>query len=208
VRPVRSPVRAWSSYSGIACTLARRQTVPDRSRLDDPTTPFSSASTTAHTRKMRRLTSEQLGGVAELAGSARHPRSARQRHEPSKQAVQLTTATASGEPILGVISDAHVPVYPPRLTVPLSQSGSSANASPMGTARRSPTRRPCAGSRRSRLPVWTMKLRPPPRLHLDGVRVELAPALRVDLDPLDAALENAPLAVQREVRPQATNVLW
>src|SRR6266545_2126645 len=102
---------------------------------------------------------------------------------------------------------AHVPVYPPGLTLPLSRSGSSGNARPMGTARRSPTRRRCAGSRRSRSPGWTMRLLPPLRLHLDGVRVELAPALRVDLDPLDAALENAPFAVQREVRPQDADVL-
>src|SRR5215218_8269742 len=102
---------------------------------------------------------------------------------------------------------ASIPVYPPGLRLPLSQSGSSDNASPMDTALRSPIRRRYAGSRRSRLPGWTTKLLPPLRLHLDGVRVELASALRVDLDPLDAALENAPLAVQREVRPQATNVL-
>jgi hypothetical protein len=105
VRPVRSPVRAWRSYLGIVFTLARRQTVPDRSRLDHPTTPSSSASTTGQTRKMRRLAHEQLGGVVESAVAARHPRSAHQSHEPSKQATQLTTATASGEPILGGISE-------------------------------------------------------------------------------------------------------
>jgi hypothetical protein len=79
--------------------------VPDRSGLDDPTTPSSSASTAAQTRKMRRLAYKELGGVAEPAVTARHPRSARQSHEPSKQAVQLTTATASWEPILGGISE-------------------------------------------------------------------------------------------------------
>ena len=97
-------MRAWRSYSGIVCTLARRQTVPDRRRLDDLTTPFSSASTMAQTRRMRRLAYEQLGGVAEPSVAVRGSHSVRQSHEPSKQAVQLTTA-ASGELTLGGVSE-------------------------------------------------------------------------------------------------------
>jgi hypothetical protein len=47
---------------------------------------------------MRRGAREQLGGGAEPAVAVCHPRPVQQSHEASKQAVQLTTAAASGEP--------------------------------------------------------------------------------------------------------------
>jgi hypothetical protein len=89
-----------SSIRASSIRLPGARTVSDRSRLEDPTTPSASAATTAQTRKVRRLAYEQLSGVAEPAVIAHHPRSARQSREPSARVVQLTMATASGEPIL------------------------------------------------------------------------------------------------------------
>jgi hypothetical protein len=91
--------------SGIVYSLAGGRTVPPHNRLDDPTTPSSAAFRASQTRKMRRGARGQLGGVAEPAVAVRHPRPVRQSHEPSKQAVPLTTAAASGEPISGGVSE-------------------------------------------------------------------------------------------------------
>ena len=88
---------------GIVYTLPGGRIVSDRSRLDDLSTPSSSASTMAQTHRMRRPAYEQLGGVAEPPVAVRDPHAVRQGHEPSKQAVQLTTA-ASGEFTSGGVS--------------------------------------------------------------------------------------------------------
>lgn len=77
----------------------------DNSRVDDLSTPSSSASTMAQTHRMRRPAYEQMGGVAEPHVTVRDPHSVRLGHEPSKQAVQLTTAATSGELISGGVPE-------------------------------------------------------------------------------------------------------
>jgi hypothetical protein len=105
-RPVRSPVRASRSpLRASSIRLPGGSIVPPPSRLDAPTIQSSSAFRASQTRRIRRGGCEQLGGVAEPAVAVRHPRSLRQSHEPSKQAVQPTTAAASGEPISGGVSE-------------------------------------------------------------------------------------------------------
>jgi hypothetical protein len=97
-RPVRSSVRASRSpLRASSIRLPGGRTVA----LDNPTTPSSSAFRASQTRKMRRGAREQLCGGAEPAIAVCHPRPVRQSHEPSKQAVQLTTAATSGKPISG-----------------------------------------------------------------------------------------------------------
>ena len=105
-RPVRSPVRTsrsplWAS----SIRLPGGRTVSDRSRLDDLSTPSSSASTMAQTHRMRRPAYDRLDGVAEPPVAVRDPHSVRQGHEPSTQSVPLTTAAANGEPISGGVSE-------------------------------------------------------------------------------------------------------
>jgi hypothetical protein len=137
----------------------------------------------AQTHRMRHLPYEQLGGVAEPPVAVRGPHSVRQGHEPSKQAkqaVQLTTAAASGKLTSSEVSERTRAGPPARVDSAVVAEWLKRQCEPYG---RGPTITNPQALRRTRdaraYRAGRGSYFPPLRLHLDGVRVELAPTLRV-----------------------------